>query len=248
MRSLILALLLLLPGQGLAAEIHLAAATSLRELVMDAARRFEAANPEHQVRINTASSGTLARQIAAGAPADLFLSANPGWMEHLVGRGKISPESPRPWAANQLVVVGRGAPLVSLAELAAVGRLAIGSPESTPAGRYARTMLEKAGLYHDLEQGMRLVFAKDVRQALLYAEMGVVDAAIVYDSDRRLLRQARIILAPAADQQPAIRYPIALTTAGADNPAARDLYRLLTGDQGAQLIQTHGLRPLTGTE
>lgn len=245
---IIFIILLLFPGNGLAGEIHLAAAMSLRELAGDAARRFESQHPHHRVLINTASSGTLARQIVAGAPADIFLSANPQWMDHLAEQGKVTPGSPADWAANRLVVVGRGAPLRSLADLGAAGRLAIGSPESVPAGRYARTMLEAAGLYSELLEGTRLIFTKDVRQALLYAEQGVVESAIVYESDRRLLQKARIILVPAADQQPDIHYPIALTVSGEENPAAQELYRLLTGSVGTELIQTYGLTPLTGAQ
>ncbi|MDT8441364.1 MAG: molybdate ABC transporter substrate-binding protein [Desulfuromonadales bacterium] len=248
MRTLLLSLLFLLPSPSLADEVHLAAAASLRELVMVVASRFEATYPEHRLRVNTASSGTLARQVVAGAPVDLFISANPEWMMHLVEEGKISPGSPRPWAANRLVVVGRGQPLDSLADLKSLRRLAIGSPESVPAGRYARIMLEKAGLYHDLEKRHRLVFAKDVRQALLYAEQGVVDVAIVYRSDVRLLRQTRVVLTPAADLQPEIRYPIALTNTGEQKPAARELCRLLTGPAGATLMESNGLTPLGGEE
>ena len=248
MRALLLTILLMFPGYALAAEIHLAAAASLRELVVAAASRFEEQNPSHHVLVNTSSSGTLARQIEAGAPADIFLSANPQWMDYLVDKGKVSPESPVPWAANRLVVVGRGKVLNSLSDLKNVSRLAIASPESAPAGRYARTLLKKEGIYNDLLQASRLVFAKDVRQALLYAEQGVVEAAIIYNSDARLLQNAQIILSPANDQQPDILYPAALTRSGEASPVVLAFYQSLTGADGKELIATFGLIPMTGAE
>jgi molybdate transport system substrate-binding protein len=239
---------LLLPGMARATDVRLAAAASLRELAGEAAARFERSHPGDRVLISTASSGTLARQIEAGAPIDLFLSANPQWMEALLEKGKIGSAGCKVWAANRLVVVGRGAALTALGQLAAVTRLAIGSAESVPAGRYARSMLEAAGLYDTLAKEHKLVMAKDVRQALLYAEQGTVDAAIIYASDTRLLRQARIVLVPAANLQPNIRYPIALTRTGEQNPAARELLALLTSAEGQELITAYGLVPLPGTE
>lgn len=243
----LLFILLLIPATARATDVHLAAAASLRELVMAVATCFEKLHPEHRVLVNAAASGTLARQIEAGAPADLFLSSNPQWMTYLVERDKIARDRPLSWAANRLVVVGRGGALTSLAELAALQKLAIGSPESVPAGRYARSMLQNAGLYAGLEADRRLVFTKDVRQALLFAEQGVVDGAIVYASDARLLQQARILLDPEAELQPQISYPIALTRAGEDKPAAQRLFALLISVEGAQLIETYGLIPLTGS-
>jgi len=247
MRHLLLIILVLLPLSASAATIQLAAAASLRELATETAAEFEQLHPEHQVLVNTASSGTLARQIAAGAPADLFLSANPQWMDALVEQGFVAADAPRPWASNRLVLVGRGPLLAEVGEISGMSRLAIGKPESVPAGRYARKLLQKAGLFDGLVQGQQLVLAKDVRQALLYAEQGVVDAAIVYASDARLLRQATVLLTPPETLQPAITYQLAVTRKGAAKPAALALFELLSGPQGAELLEKYGLLPLLDT-
>lgn len=225
-------------------DIHLYAAGSLRELAAEAKMIFEQQHPEHRVLVNSASSGVLARQIVAGAPADLFLSANTAWMNELVKQEKVAADQPRPWAANRLVVVGRGDRLADIQGLRPLEKIAIGSPQSVPAGRYARTLLQSAGLYRELFEGHRLVMAKDVHQALLYAEQGVVDATLVYASDARRARQARILLVPADVLQPEILYPISLTRQGIKNPAARRLFELLTSPVGLRLIETYGLTPL----
>jgi len=248
MRYLLLILLLLVPLTARAEIIHLAAAASLRELVTEAAESFERQHPEHEVLVNTASSGTLARQIAAGAPADLFLSANPQWMDHLVAQGRIGADQPVFWASNRLVVVGRGEPLAGLDGLLTLERIAIGSPGSTPVGQYARGMLQAAGLYSGLEADRKLVLAKDVRQALLFAEQGAADAAIIYASDVRLLDKTQQLLTPAAMLQPEIRYPIAVTRQGQAKPAAVALFEMLTDPRGAALLTKYGLAPLLHTE
>jgi len=226
-------------------DIHLYAAGSLRELAAEAKMIFEQQHPEHRVLVNSASSGVLARQIVAGAPADLFLSANTAWMNELVKQEKVAADQPRPWAANRLVVVGRGDRLADIQGLRQFEKIAIGSPQSVPAGRYARTLLQSAGLYQELFDGHRLVMAKDVHQALLYAEQGVVDATIVYASDASRARQARILLAPADSLQPEILYPISLTRQGVQKPAARSLFELLTSPVGFRLIEAYGLTALS---
>ncbi len=244
MHKLMFIILLLLPGNVLAAEIYLAAAASLRELAADVANRFEKAHPEHQVYVNTAASGVLARQIEAGSPADLFLSANPEWMDYLVSKGKVTENQVIVWAANRLVVVGRGAKLDELKAVVTFSRLSIGSPESTPVGRYARSMLLAAGIYDELKNDRKLVFAKDVRQALAYADQGVVDGAVVYASDARLLHHGKTLIDPDDKLQPEIRYPLALTLTGEKSQAARELLRLLISNSGAALLKTYGFVPL----
>jgi molybdate transport system substrate-binding protein len=244
-RILLIFIILFAPTSLLANDIHLVAAASLREVAAEAKAVFEQRHPEHRILVNSASSGALARQIAAGAPADIFLSANPQWMEYLVQKQKVAADQPFNWVSNHLVVVGRGAGLQGMQDLALLGKLAIGSPESAPVGRYARGMLQRAQLYRKLENERRLVFAKDVNQALLYAEKGLVDAAIVYASDVRRAEQSMIRLVPENFFQPQIVYPIALTRHGQLNPAAAELFAFLISTAGAHLAADFGFFPLT---
>ena len=247
MRILLIFIVLFAPTSLLAADIQLYAAASLRELATEVKTLFEQRHPEHRVLLNSASSGALARQIAAGAPADIFLSANPQWMGYLVEQEKVAADQPLDWVSNQLVVVGRGARLQGVQDLGLLEKLAIGSPESTPVGRYARALLQRAEIYPKLENERRLVFAKDVNQALLYAEKGLVDASIVYASDARRTEQSRIRLVPENIFQPEIVYPIALTRKGQLNPAAAELFAFLVSTEGAHLAADYGFLPLART-
>jgi len=248
MRCLLLILLLFIPNVVSAMDVHVAAAASLREFMAAAAERFEERYPEHRVLVNAASSGTLARQIAEGAPADLFLSANPEWVDYLVKLGKVDADQVKFFAGNKLVVVGKGRALDTISELSGLQRLAIGNPGTTPVGRYAMQMLEQAGLKNEFETSGRLVFAKDVRQALLYAEQGAVSGAIVYASDVRLLKDAKVLLVPGANLQPEVRYPMTLTSAGQDNKAAGLLFAWLTSSAGGELLKNYGFMCLLGSE
>ncbi|HKJ04826.1 MAG TPA: molybdate ABC transporter substrate-binding protein [Geopsychrobacteraceae bacterium] len=227
-----------------AAEIRVMGAASLKGVISEVATSFEQSNPEHRIVISTASSGTLARQIAAGAPADLFLSANPRWMSHLVEKEKIGTERPANWASNHLVVIGRDKSISTLDDLTRLKRIAIGSPESAPVGRYARELLQRAGLYQKLEQNQQLVLAKDVWQVLLYAEQGAVDAAILYASDSLLCEKSMRLLVPDAQLQPVIIYPIALTRAGEQKAAARDFFKYLQHTASSDILIRYGFEPL----
>jgi len=230
-----------------AAEVRVMAAASLKGVIRQVATTFEQSNPEHQIVISTASSGTLARQIAAGAPADLFLSANPRWMSHLLEKGKIEPGQPANWASNHLVVIGRDGSISTLDDLTRLKRIAIGSPESAPVGRYARELLQRADLYQELEQNQQLVLAKDVWQVLLYAEQGAVDAAILYASDSLLCERSRLLLVPDAQLQPEIIYPISLTRTGEKKSAARDFFNYLQHVASADILIRYGFKPLFDT-
>lgn len=150
-----------------------------------------------EVKLNLASSSTLARQIEAGAKADIFISANPQWMDYMAERGLIAPESRTDWARNRLVLVVPKKSAIAtwvkagledatddgpLQKLAAVeGRIAVGDPSHVPAGIYAKQAMESAGLYETLKD--RLVACASVRAALRLVEDGQVAAGIVYQSD-----------------------------------------------------------------
>lgn len=132
-----------------ATTLNVFAAASLAEVASQASREFEARHPGTRVSLNFAGSSTLARQIDAGAPCDVFISANARWIDWLRERGRLAAGSIRPIASNRLVLVvpkGRGfeMPPPKGKELADMfdGRLALGDPQHVPAGLYAREALE----------------------------------------------------------------------------------------------------------
>ncbi len=134
------------------------------------------------LQLHLAGSGTLARQLLDGAPADVVILAHPDWMQPLIDAGRVTPDGLAELAGNTLVVVGRGRP-ITLDQLAEprFARIAWGDPTFVPAGRYTEQALRSAGVWQPLKT--RGVTTADVRAALRYAQLGEVEAAVVYASD-----------------------------------------------------------------
>jgi len=222
-----------------AAEVYLAVASSLTDVGNALVERYEKAHPGVTIRKNYGGSGALARQIENGAPADIFVSANLQWMEYLKDRNLLDPGSVAPLAYNQLVVAGAANPRIStMADLPRLEKIAIGSPGSVPAGAYAMEALRAAGL--DGPLAGKLVMAKDVRECLLYAERGEVDAAFVYRTDALLARRATILFPVPQKLYPRVTYPMALTAVGARNADAAGFFRYLESDAARSVLSRYG--------
>jgi molybdate transport system substrate-binding protein len=229
----------ILPGQ--AAEVHLSVAASMSDAIKELDAAFAADHPGVTMLPNFGSSGSLAKQVVQGAAADLFISAHPKWMSYLETAGKIARQTVRDLARNTLVVVGPQKTAVnSLKDLEVMERIALGSPGSVPAGQYAQQALRAAGVYDRLAEAKKLVMAKDVRQALLYADRGEVDAAFVYGTDALLAQKAVILYTVPANLHDPISYPMGLTIAGEKNSAARAFYDFLAGPAARKILEKYG--------
>lgn len=196
------------------------------------------------VRFSFASSSILARQIEAGAGADVFFPADQEWMDYLEGRSGIRPSSRRNVAGNRLVLV---APRTSPVQLAiepgfplvaalSNGRLATGDPDSVPVGRYARAALTSLGVWNDVVG--RLVRADDVRHALTFVARGEAPLGIVYATDARVDDRVRIVGTFPDDSHPPITYPVALTRRA--GPDAERFLRFVVGDAGRSAFERSG--------
>jgi molybdate transport system substrate-binding protein len=204
-----------------------------------------------EARAAFAASSALARQIAAGAPADVFISANPQWMDYLAGEHAIVANSRVDLLANQLVLIApadsplrtRIEPGFPLAEKLEGGRLAIGDPTHVPAGIYARKALEGLGVWPALAG--RLAPMPDVRAVLAFVERGEVAAGIVYASDIVGAPDVRAIATFPADSHPPIVYPISIV-AGHDRPEVRRFVAFLTSAEAAAIFRRYGFETLFG--
>lgn len=240
-RLLVLFALLLFAIPVRAAEVRISAAASMTDAINAVCAAYRVDHSQVQFENNFAASGSLARQIAAGAPADLYISANPKWMRYLVQQKIIPAANVKTFAFNTLVFVGDPAhPLHGMKGLTALGRIAIGSPRSVPAGQYAKQALTHAGLYQKLLQGNKLVMAKDVRQALVYADRGEVNGAFVYRTDALLARHAVIQFTVPQKLYSRVRYPLAVTATGAKNPAATAFLTYLRGPHAGKILKKYG--------
>jgi len=229
-------------GEDDQAAIIVFAAASTSDAISAIADEYESRTGV-TVRRNFASSSTLARQIQAGAPADVFISADTLWMDAVEADGLIDSASRVDLLGNGLVLIapadepfdfnveGRR----SLAE-AFVGRLALGDPEHVPAGRYARQALRSLGCWTELEQ--RVAVAMDVRGALAFVERGEARAGIVYRSDARITDRVIIVAAIPDEHHDAIAYPVALTTDA--HTSAADFAGFLTGENARDVLRAAG--------
>ena len=166
--------------------------------------------------VSPAASSTLARQIAAGAPADVFVSADGAWIDWLAEQG-VDVRDRTALARGRLVVVGAAGrpPAAALREaLGGAGRIALGDPEHVPAGVYARDALRRAGLWADVRD--RVVPQADVRAALAAVETGAAEVAVVYASDARASRRVSTLFEIA--DRPGVRYEAVLVRSEAGRP------------------------------
>jgi molybdate transport system substrate-binding protein len=231
--------LVVLAAPVTAEEIAVYAAASLTDALEEVARGFEKGTG-HKVVFNLGASSDLARQIKAGAPADVFFSADEAQMDGLEAAGLVRARDRVDVLSNVLVAV---VPATSTAridgpsDLPAVNRLALADPQAVPAGVYARRWLESIGLWDKL--GDKVVPTLNVRAALAAVESGNVDAGIVYRTDAAASKRARVAFEVPRGQAPEIVYPLA-PIAGSRKTATADLVRYLTSPPAREVYGRHG--------
>jgi molybdate transport system substrate-binding protein len=222
-------------------ELKVSAAASLQKVMEEIKGLYEQEHIGVSVKLNYASSGTLQQQIEQGAPVDVFVSAGKKQMDALWKKGLV--DKPGNVAANNLVLVvpaGQQNSPASLQQLGAadLSKIAIGAPETVPAGKYAKEALEHAGVWSEIYP--KLVMAKDVRQVLVYVETGNADAGLVYQTDA--LASAKVKIAyqiPAAYHAPII-YPAAVVRASQRQEAAGEFLKFLSGSKAQAVFKKHG--------
>ncbi len=220
LRAGLLLLAALTATQASAAQpITVFAASSLRESMDEAAALYQRTTGT-AVTVSYAASSTLARQIAQGAPADVFVSADLAWMDDLQQHDLIDPASRRNLLGNDLVLVAPKASQaqVSLGQPGALsaalgdGRLAVGKTDSVPAGKYAKAALQSLNLWKGVQD--KLAESDSVRSALLLVSRGEAPLGIVYGSDAAADPGVRVVATFPAGSHPAIVYPVAALKAG----------------------------------
>lgn len=215
------------------AELTVFAAASMSDAMKALAAAYEEEVGE-TVRFNFASSGALARQINAGAPVDLFVSANSKWMDWVEEREQIEANTRFNLAGNSLVMIApKGATVIFDGQIS--GRLAVGDFSSVPAGMYAKQALEHIGWLDSLRP--KLVMGSNVRTVLMYVERGEVAAGIVYASDTQVSDKVEIIGTFPIDSHEPIVYPVA---ACSDKASTLAFLAFLKTEEAKTILKQNG--------
>ena len=213
--AIIAILLSLAPSPSAIAQSRLLvfAAASLKNVLEKAGREFEQ-HCQCTIVFSFAASGTLARQIEAGAPADIFVSADTNWMNWLSNNGSVHSETIQVITGNRLVVaisnqeglaIVKTTTPVNLSKLLNAGRIAMGEPRSVPAGRYGKQALQTLGLWQNLSR--KIVFGENVRVSLSLVARQDVNAAMIYFSDAIIEPRVKIAYVFKENAHGKILYP-----------------------------------------
>lgn len=231
------------PTGGESVELTISAAASLTDALGEIKTAYEGEHPDTKLSFNFGASGALQQQIENGAPADLFLSAASKNMQALVDGGLIDEGSQMNLLKNELVLVAAtdaGTDIKQESDLTsdAVKKVAIGIPESVPAGAYAQEALTSQNLWDALQD--KLVQGKDVRQVLQYVETGNADAGFVYKTDA--LTSDKVVIAATVDpaSYTAVTYPIGIVKATAHPEQAEQFYSYLQSDEALDVFTKYG--------
>ena len=251
MKSLVvvLAALLLAAPSARAQEVILSVAVSLKDVTEQLGRDFMAARPGVTLRYNFGASGDLQKQIEAGAPADIFISANEEWMDYLVAKNLIATATRVSPVGNALVMIAPAdSPLMAVeidrrldirALIGPDARIVTGDPTNVPVGMYAKKALENLGLWTSAEP--LLARADNVRAALALVERGEAPLGIVYETDARASKGVRVVGTFPPESHPPITYPFAII-AGRDTPPVLSFFRYVTAGSAADVYKSLGFQ------
>lgn len=219
----------------------ISAATSLID-VLERVKDVYESRCDCTLTINFGGSGSLAQQILQGAPVDVFISADARFVDMLEEKGKIVVETRAVVAENTLVMIAHPTfpKRLTIDQLDEVNRIAIGNPETVPAGSYIKQVFESLGRWERYEPSF--VFAKDVRQVVSYVETGNVDVGFVYESDVRSAKAVKVLEAIDERLHAPIVYPVAVMESSKKRDEATEFVEFLLSEEGQAIFHEYGFR------
>lgn len=223
-------------------QLHISAAISLTDALKEIKQLYEE-NNNVNLTFNFAGSGTLAQQIEQGAPIDVFISASEDWMDRLDEKSLLISATRKNITSNRLVLIGHADTSLALDSFHgltqdAISNIAIGNPESVPAGKYAKEALKTFGIWDDLQD--KFVYAKDVRQVLAYVESGDADLGFVYESDCLAFENIAILTTAPSDLHDSIIYPGAVIRETKYEQEAKKFLDFLSTEKAQNILYKHG--------
>jgi molybdate transport system substrate-binding protein len=246
--AIVAAAITLVPLPSAAGDLTVFAAASMKN-AMDEVSIQWAEQTGHTVAVSLAASSALARQIQQGAPADIFISANPDWMDVLESDDLILPETRFDFLANTLVLVAHGsdaAPVeisqgFDLAGMLGENRLAMAMVDAVPAGIYGKAALTSLGIWDDVAP--KVAQSDNVRAALAFVSTGEAPLGIVYATDAVADDKVSVIGTFPEGSHPPIIYPAAIVAAS-ENPLNAQFLEFLRGDIARMVFERQGFTVL----
>lgn len=224
-------------------ELNISAAASLQEAMKEIETEFKKVNPDVKLTVNLGSSGSLMQQIQEGAPCDVFISAGAKQMKQLISDGIVEEDASKTLLTNDLVLVAaKGEKVDSLESLKGndITKIAIGDPESVPAGKYAKEVFDNTNLYSSVES--KLVLAKDVKEVLSWVQQGSAQVGFVYLSDTVGVDDIDVVLTTEEDTHSTIAYPIAVLKDSKQKEAAEEFEKFLLSEEGQAILEKYGFK------
>ncbi len=224
-------------------ELMISAAASLTDALNEMKQVYENEHKSVELLFNFGGSGKLAAQIEQGAPTDLFLSADQKSMDNLEKKSLITVDSRADFTGNKIVLVAEKNKKISIHSLTDIDpntltQIAIGEPDSVPAGTYAKEALESIGKWDEVQS--KLVYAKDVRQVLTYVESGNADIGFVYSSDALTSDRVKVLAEADTAIHTPIVYPAAIVADSKNQAEAQQFIVFLLSDIGQSILEKYG--------
>ncbi|WP_294529981.1 molybdate ABC transporter substrate-binding protein [uncultured Fusobacterium sp.] len=216
-------------------EITVSAAASLKEVMGELTGKFQNENKDIKINLNLGGSGALKNQIVAGAPVDLVFFASQKDLKDLDNKGFIDKEYQKDILKNRLVVAGRSN-IDSLDKLVG-SSIAIGIPESVPAGKYSKEAFINYGIWDKVQKD--IVYAKDVRSAAQYVDLYEVDYSLIYKTDARVLKNSEIVYTVPKNLHTPIIYSYGVIKDRANENVVK-LYNYLNSETAKKLYKKYG--------
>jgi molybdate transport system substrate-binding protein len=226
-------------------ELTISAAASLQNALEEIRANFEKNHSNVKVFFNFGASGALQQQISQGAPVDLFFSAAEDKFDALVNEGLITSDQSVDLVGNELVLVvpkEEEQAIKAFEDLPKAKKVSIGTPETVPAGKYAKETLKNLQVWSSLEN--KVVYAKDVRQVLTYVETNNIDAGIVYKTDALISTKVDIVASAPENAHGPIIYPLGMIKKSSHIKEAELFYEYLQNEESMEVFEKYGFTSL----
>jgi molybdate transport system substrate-binding protein len=224
-------------------SMTISAAKSLSECLPVVVEAYTTANPAVTIDMNFGSSGSMRQQIEQGADADIYMPAGVKDMNLLNDESLVLADTVSDLLANQIVLVVPSTatlPIERFEDLTALSdiKVAVGEPESVPAGKYGVETLKSLNIFDTIES--QIVYAKDVREVLTWVQTGNADAGIVYLTEAKLTEDVKVVATAEEGTHTPITYPVAVVSSSKNVDAANAFIQYLSSDEAMQIFEQYG--------